>query len=107
MVTRCFDVYRNPNAAVAKYIPFLVVVQSELLDELPTRVVVPLARANAIKGPAATTLNPEFEIDRTRVVMLTQQLAAVPLEILRKFEINLGAQRDIIMGAMHFLFNGI
>ena len=107
MVTRRFDVFRNPNTPAAKHIPFLMVVQSELLDELPTRVVVPLARANAIKGPSATMLNPGFEIDRTHVVMLTQQIAAVPQEILRKHETNLEAQRDTILRALDFLFSGI
>ncbi|MDR3389339.1 MAG: CcdB family protein [Rudaea sp.] len=107
MVTHRFDVFRNPNAAAAKHIPFLLVLQSELLSELPTRVVAPLARANAIKGPSATMLNPEFEIGAARVVMLTQQIAAVPLDILRKHEINLETQREAILRALDFLFNGI
>ena len=106
MVTRRFDVFRNPNAA-AKHIPFLLILQSELLAELPTRVVVPLARAIAIKGPSATMLNPEFEVGGVRVVMLTQQIAAVPLDVLRKHETSLEMQRDTILQALDFLFSGI
>jgi toxin CcdB len=107
MVTRRFDVFRNPNTTAAKHIPFLLILQSELLHELPTRVVAPLARANAIKGPSATMLNPEFEIAGTKVVMLTQQIAAVPLDILRKQEANLETHRDTILRALDFLFSGI
>lgn len=107
MVTHRFDVFRNPNPAAVKHIPFLLVLQSELLHELPTRVVAPLARANAIKGPPVTMLNPEFEIGGVRLVMLTQQIAAVPLDVLRKHETNIESQRDTILRALDFLFSGI
>jgi toxin CcdB len=107
MVTQRFDVFRNPSATSAKFIPFLLVVQSDLLDELPTRVAVPLARANAIKGPSATMLNPEFDVEGIRVVMLTQQIAAVPVEVLRKRETNIETQRQIVLRALDFLFSGI
>ena len=36
-----FDVYRNPNAASRARIPYLLDVQSGLLDPLATRIVVP------------------------------------------------------------------
>ena len=107
MVTRRFDVFRNPHPTATRHIPFLLVVQSELLEDLPTRVVVPLARANAIKGPAATLLNPRFEITGIPVVALTQQIAGVPLEALRKRETNLESERDTILRALDFLFSGI
>jgi toxin CcdB len=107
MVTRRFDVFRNPSAVAAKHIPFLLVLQSDLLHELPTRVVAPLARANAIKGPSVTMLNPELEIGGARLVMLTQQLAAVPLDALRKYETNFESQREAILRALDFLFSGI
>ena len=43
-----FDVHRNPNAASAKAIPFLLDVQADLLSGLATRVAVPLARPDAV-----------------------------------------------------------
>ena len=106
MVTRRFDVYRNPGQA-AKHVPFLLVAESELLHDLPTRVVVPMARSSAVKGPSVTILNPEFVIDEIDVVMLTQQLASVPAQILRKLVTNLETQREPIMRALDFLFSGI
>jgi toxin CcdB len=106
MVMQRFDVFRNPGQA-SKHVPFLLVVQSELLEGLPTRVVVPLARSSAIKGPSATILNPEFSVDKVDVTMLTQQLAAVPTQILRKHVVNLDLHRDVITRALDFLFSGI
>jgi len=107
MVTRRFDVFRNPNAAASKHLPFLLVVQSELLEDLPTRVVIPLVRASALKNQSATLLNPEFDVEGIHVVALAQQLAAVPISALRKHVTSLEAHRESILRALDFLFSGI
>lgn len=107
MVIRRFDVVRNPSGASNKTFPYFLVVQSEFLQELPTRVVVPLTRAKAIKGPPAALLNPEFEIEGVRLVMLTQQVASVPLTALRTRVVSLESQRVAIVRALDFLFEGI
>ena|SRR3982750_1769312 len=104
---RRFDVFRNNDRASAKHIPFLLLLQSELLDEMPTRVVAPLVVPNALSGPPAKTLNPEFEIEGQRVVMLTQQLAGVTLQRLKTRVTTLGDRRDDIVRALDFLFSGV
>ena len=53
-----FDVYRNPNPATAAAIPYLLDVQSDLLQGLLTRVVVPLAKPALLSNKAAQWLNP-------------------------------------------------
>lgn len=58
-----FDVYRNPNPATRARIPYLVDVQSELLDSLATRVVVPLCKPVVLKGRLAERLNPVFQVE--------------------------------------------
>ena len=39
-----FNVYPNPNVAAQGTVPFVVDVQSGLIDALPTRLVMPLSR---------------------------------------------------------------
>ena len=107
MVVRRFDVFRNPSLASMKKVPYFLVVQSELLDEMDTCVVLPLARKQAAKGSAAARLNPEFQVDNTCVVQLTQLIAAVPVSLLRKYVVNLEPQREAIVRAIDFLFDGI
>ena len=104
---RRFDVFRNADRASAKHIPFLLIVQSELLDELPTRVVAPLVVPHALSGPPAKMLNPEFEIDGVRVVMLTQQLAGVAVQRLKTRVAHLGESHRDILRALDFLFSGV
>ena len=104
---RRFDVFRNADRASAKFIPFLLLLQSELLDEMPTRVVAPLVSPNALSGPPAKMLNPEFEIEGQRVVMLTQQLAGVNVQRLKTRVAHLADRHDDIVRALDFLFSGV
>lgn len=38
-----YDVYANPSSSAATGIPYVVVIQSDLLDALATRLTMPLA----------------------------------------------------------------
>lgn len=104
---RRFDVYRNGDRASARHIPYLLIVQSELLLDLPTRVVVPLVVLRELSGPPARTLNPEFEVEERRVIMLTQQLAGVAVQRLTQRIGSLEDRRHEILRALDFLFSGI
>ena len=101
-----FDVYRNPRPETAREVPFLLDVQSELLDGLDTRVVVPLRAASAVKRPVGR-LNPVFRVDGTMVVMDTPQLAGIPGAALRHPVTSLSAEAFGIQNALDFLFAGV
>jgi len=107
MVIRRFDVYRNPEPRSTRSFPYLLVIQSELFDALPTVVVVPLVRTSMLGGRPAERLNPELIVDGEKVYMLTQQLGAVSIKSLTKYLSNLDAARDVITLALDFLFTGI
>lgn len=100
-----FDVYENTNPATKQTIPYLLDIQADLLDNLATRVVVPLVTASAM-GKAAKHLNPQFKIKRTAVVMSTAELAGVTVHILGERVCSLKEQRYEIISALDFLFTG-
>ena len=102
-----FDVYRNPNPATRSRIPFLLDVQAELLDSLATRVVVPLCRPDVLGGKAAERLNPEFEIEGRKVIMLTPELAGIPRKTLGERIGNLAAGRNSVIAALDLALTGI
>ena len=62
-----YDVFKAPSDGEA---PYLLDIQSDLLDITGTRVVVPLFRRTDYARPAAV-LHPEFEVEGERCVMLT------------------------------------
>ena len=102
-----FDVYRNANPDTRVRIPYLLEVQSDLLDLLVTRVVVPLCKPALLKGRLAERLNPTFDVDGRPVAMLTPELAGVPVKALGERIANLAGQRAAIIAALDLLFTGI
>lgn len=102
-----FDVYRNANPATRARIPYLLDVQSDLLDTLATRVVVPLCKPEVVSGKAADRLSPEFDVEGRTVLMLTPQLSGVPRKILGKRVASLARERPAIIGALDLVITGI
>lgn len=94
-----YDVYANPGGG------FVLDVQADLLDELKTRVVVPLLPLDTAPQPARR-LNPVFEIEGMRCAMVTQFLAAVPVSVLAAPVANLSGHHDDIVAALDMVFHG-
>ena len=100
-----FDVFRNLNPETNQEIPYLLDVQVDLLEDLHTRVVVPLYLSSTIPKPAKH-LNPAFPIENNSVVMSTAELAGIPTRILGEKVLSLIDNRDEIIGALDFLITG-
>lgn len=101
-----FDVYRNPGKTEAST-PYLLDVQSPLLQGLITRVVVPLRRLDqfaSVTHPAKLT--PVFSINGTDCMMETPKLASVPNRILQTPVASLADHQHDIIAALDFLFQG-
>ncbi|HYE36005.1 CcdB family protein [Methylocaldum sp.] len=101
-----FDVYRNGGAHAAD-VPYLVEVQSDLLQGLETRVVIPLRRRDRFpETQIPANLMPVFDIENIECVLETPKLAAVPLRLLKTPVGSLADQQFAITGALDFLFQG-
>jgi toxin CcdB len=79
--------------------------QADLLDSLPSRVMVPLYPAEAMTW-SISGLNPRFSIEGQLYVMAVQRMASVPVAEIGKPVTDLSAQRDAIIAATDFLFQG-
>ena len=99
-----FDVHQN---AISKSqdIPFVLDVQSELLSDLETRIIVPMEAIPADHS-AIKRLNPIFEIQGRRVILVPTEIATVPKTDLGEVVANLGNHRDIIISAIDFSLFG-
>ena len=98
-----FDVYANPDTSERKLVPYFLDVQNDYIDELTTRVVIPLRRESAF-GPRARNLNPTVPVGADNVVLDTAALAAVPLSELRKPIANIREHRAEVLEALDTLF---
>lgn len=95
-----YDVFPNPSGD-----GYLLNVQTDLLGDLNTRVVVPLLPKSKAPKPA-TRLNPVFEVDGKHMVMVTQFLAAVPVGVLKSQVANLNDEFEQITIAIDMLMQG-
>ncbi len=101
-----FDVYANPGNHAATT-PYLLDVQSDLLDGLDSRMVIPLRsleRFPNVKIP--TRLTPVFTIDGKRFLLETPKMGAVPLRILKHRVTSLASEGEQVTSALDFLFQG-
>ena len=72
-----FAVYLNKNLKNRAFFPLLVDVQSGLLEDLETRVVIPLAKAVGYAGFPLRLVMPSLEFEGEKYVLITPQLAGV------------------------------
>ncbi|MEK9953724.1 MAG: CcdB family protein [Curvibacter sp.] len=101
-----FDVYVNPGEH-AGTTPYLLDVQSGLLDDLDSRVVVPLRSLQhfpQVKLPAR--LMPVFHIHGQACLMETPKMAAIPRRVLKTVTTSLAQEQEQITAALDFLFHG-
>ncbi len=102
-----FDVHANQDPGTRGRIPYLVDVQSDLLDDLASRVVVPLMPAdNPVLRPL-TRLTPVFEFDGQAFVFVTPELAGVSRSVLGRKVASLEAHRHTIVSAFDILISGV
>lgn len=101
-----FDVYPNPGAH-ANITPYLLDVQSDLLDGLDSRVVIPLRRlAHFSKVKLPTRLMPVLRVVGKDYLLETPKMGSVPKCILKASVDCLVEEQDQITAAMDFLFQG-
>lgn len=98
-----FDVYRFASKAA----PLVVDVQSNVLDDLASRVVIPLAPAKKAQREALPRLKPNLVIQNKDYILMTTDIAALPRARLGAHVANIESDyRDDITNALDFLLFG-
>jgi toxin CcdB len=101
-----FDVYANPSESAAHGIPYVVVVQSDLLDALATRMTIPLATVEfANKSP--DKLCPIVMVNSQRLRALAHYAAPLPTRSLRQIVGNVAAHASELVAAMNVVVSGV
>jgi toxin CcdB len=101
-----FDVYANPGAH-ATTTPYLLDVQSDLLDGLDSRMVIPLRRLSHFpKVKLSSRLTPVLIIAGEEFLLETPKMGAVPQRVLKVPVTSLALQQDHVSSALDFLFQG-
>lgn len=101
-----YDVFPNPSRSGAEGIPYVVVIQSDLLDGLVTRLTIPLAEPDAI-GKVPTVLCPTISVNGRRLYALAHYTAPLPDKLLRHPVDNVAVQASALIAAMDAVLSGI
>jgi toxin CcdB len=102
-----FSLYKNLDKSSSKAYPYLIDVQSDLLSDLDSRMVIPLTPVSMLDTKAPTHLCPVIHLEEGDLVILTQQMTSVPANILKEEVNDLSAFRNEIINALDFLITGI
>jgi toxin CcdB len=101
-----FAVYRNKNLHSCAVFPWLIDVQSELFDDLQSRVVIPLSHAPQLVNFPLAYLTPKVVFEGETYALMTPQLAGVARGNLGPHVGSLAPQAAAISRAIEFLLRG-
>ena len=102
-----FAVHRNQHAQTKMRFPLLLDIQANFLEELATRVVIPLAPQAAWKNQKMDKLTPVVQVDGKHYIVVTPQLSAIARKELGPVVADLSGDRFGFIGALDFLISGI
>ena len=86
---------------------YIVDIQSPLISELATRIVIPLGKLSHFRNEQMNGLTPELSYGGEQLLLLTPQIASVPTRALKNPVASLSYFRDEIIAALDFSVKGI
>jgi len=102
-----FHLYKNSNKATQKNYPYLLDIQSNLLSDLRTTVVIPLMPKRLAGSHTISKLNPVIQVKSENFTVMTQSLAGIDRNVLGQSVGDLTQYRSDIFAAMDFVLSGI
>ena len=102
-----FDVYVNTNSASKKQYPLLLDVQHVVLSVLKTRIVIPLCQIDTVEGIVMDILMPTIRFNEQKYVLMTPQIAAITVHMLKKPVGTLEHSRAEVLAALDFAITGV
>lgn len=102
-----FDVYANPSSHSKAHYPYLVDIQSAVLTDLVTRIVIPLGRTSAFGGESMKGLTPHISFEGEQFLLLTPQIASIPVKHLKNPVGTLAHFSERIVAALDLAITGI
>ena len=102
-----FAVYKNKNTRSKTTYPLLLDVQADLLDDLQTRLVIPLTKVPALMKKPIARLTPAIDIGGEQYLLMTPQLAGIARSELGAAVGNVADQRSAIIAALDLLITGV
>lgn len=101
-----FDVYENNDAKSCKRTPYLMDIQSNILESLATRVVVPLRPYAQNQDAVISKLHPVVKIGEEEFVAVVTELAGVRRSLLGAPVFSAAGEQQKIIDACDLILTG-
>lgn len=99
-----YTVYRNTGNSQAY--PYLLDIQSDIIEELNTRLVIPLHLLKKGASAPVARLTPVIKVEGRDVIVMTHAMASIRVKQLGQDVMDASAYRFIIKNAVDFLLDG-
>ena len=101
-----FTAYRNRDPRSKAEIPFLLNIQNDLLNDLGSRLVIPLQLRSTVSFRSLSKLTPRVLLEGKELVAMTPRLAGIDVKHLGEAVGSLAHQRADIVAALDLLISG-
>jgi toxin CcdB len=102
-----FDVYQNPNKQTQKAYPYILDIQHNLIEDISSRIVVPLGDANQFKNKEFKRLTPKVEFEGKYLLILIPQISSMHTSSLKNPIGTLVHLREEIISALDLAITGL
>ncbi|WP_343550943.1 CcdB family protein [Pantoea sp.] len=99
-----YVIYRNTNKN-SDY-PYLVDVQSEIIGDLKSRIVIPLLPVSRLKNKQVKRLNPIIQVEGEEFLVMSHEMASIRTSIIGERIMDARAYRQLIKDSIDFIFDG-
>ena len=101
-----FDIYENTDSDTNQAYPYFIDIQTDLLEVLNSRVVIPLTKVRPDRH-LPNNICPEVEINNEVFYLLTYQITTVSIAFLKNKQDSHALDRMDIINSVDFLLSGI
>lgn len=102
-----WDVFVNPSPRLRDELPYVVMLQSDLLNSLATRWVAPLARDVVRRRGLPPRMSPSLHVGGESFLLVPQEAAAIDARLLKRAVANLAAESHRIVDALDAVISGV
>jgi toxin CcdB len=101
-----FVIHQYKNATSKSIIPYLLDIQNSFLEDLETRLVIPIYPATILLGKRLTKLTPTIEIDGVDYFLMIPELASISKTHLGVEIVNISQHRTMVLSAIDLMVTG-
>ena len=102
-----YDVFDNPNVAQRQVFPYFVVLQSDQLDHLTTRLTMPLTRSASVGIRPPRRLSQTVRVNDENLFLAAHLVAAMPRAALQRKVVSLRPDAALFIDALDAVVSGV